>query len=229
MRYSNLRPNILCLPRGDVGALLLRGANRRPEVSRGIRAGNRGAIRLRPSQYPGDHITCRSPAPRCNNLEIMARISKRIDQLTDTHEITSGGTEPSRMGTGNNKIMFSPEFLRESRALCDNLYPSRIFARDATPAAHMFSKWLLEGRGHRTFQSDSGVSTKPSDQAVCQCVNCHVGGLFQRVVQLCPDTHCRNPSDHQSAAEGCGGLQVSDEVRVGKLPSILDPRGYETD
>ena len=65
--------------------------------------------------------------------------------------IPVGYTESIRQKTGSDNILFSPEFLRESKALYDNLYPSRIIVGrpegDARleKAAETFANLLVEG------------------------------------------------------------------------------------
>lgn len=50
-----------------------------------------------------------------------------------------------RRELGSDNVIFSPEFLREGRALHDNLHPSRIIVGDSGPRGRMFADLLLEG------------------------------------------------------------------------------------
>ena len=62
-----------------------------------------------------------------------------------------GYTEQIRAKSGNKNILFSPEFLRETKALYDNLYPSRIIVgvpgddEALMAAAQSFAQLLVEG------------------------------------------------------------------------------------
>lgn len=83
-----------------------------------------------------------------------------IDQVTSLNPtaiivikstIPVGFTKMIRQKTGNRNIIFSPEFLRESKALYDNLYPSRIIVgtelndQHLKRAAQGFATLLQEG------------------------------------------------------------------------------------
>ena len=66
--------------------------------------------------------------------------------------IPVGHTDFLREKYSNNRIIFSPEFLREGNALMDNLYPSRIIIGGDCDRSRSFAKLLLEGAKTKNVQ-----------------------------------------------------------------------------
>jgi UDPglucose 6-dehydrogenase len=77
--------------------------------------------------------------------------------MRDVHRIEPGATmvvkstvpvgyiEDVRVRLGIPDVIFSPEFLREGRALHDNLHPARIVVGEDTERAHAFAELLVKG------------------------------------------------------------------------------------
>lgn len=80
-------------------------------------------------------------------IDLVTSVNKNAVMVIKS-TIPVGFTRHIREQEGSDKIMFSPEFLRESKALYDNLYPSRIIAgcdEGTREAAEVFVKLLQEG------------------------------------------------------------------------------------
>jgi UDPglucose 6-dehydrogenase len=99
-----------------------------------------------PTNYDDEHHFFDTSAVE-DAIENVLRVNPNVLMVIKS-TIPVGYTDSVRQKYGVNNIIFSPEFLRESKALYDNLHPSRIVVgayEDQQKEAEMFADLLKEG------------------------------------------------------------------------------------
>lgn len=98
--------------------------------------------------------------PESGNFDT-STVEEAIRRIRDTSPASTivikstvpvGFTKEIQKEYDTQKIIFSPEFLREGRALYDNLYPSRIVVGDTTAAGQKFAELLAQGAVNKNPQ-----------------------------------------------------------------------------
>lgn len=133
-----------------------------------------------------------------------------------------GYTAQLRERLGDRRILFSPEFLREGRALYDNLHPSRIVAGcdegdpEAVRAAERFAELLVDGADPVERDRENPDGTRGIPVLVCGSTEAEAVKLFANTY-LALRVAFFNELDTYACARGLDATRIIEGV-------CLDPR-----